>query len=104
MSPWLALLAAGVFEVGFTTCLQLEQRNKAWIWGFIACAIVSFGFLEVAIETIPVGTAYAVWTGIGAVGTVLVGALAFKERLSARALGIVAIVIALIIGLKVTGE
>lgn len=104
MNPWLALVAAGAFEVGFTTCLKLEQRNKAWVWGFIGCAIVSFGFLAVALEEIPVGTAYAVWTGIGAVGTVLVGGLAFKERLNAKVLLIVAVVVALIIGLKLTGE
>ena len=104
MSPWLALVVAGAFEVGFTTCLKLEQRNKAWIWGFIACAIVSFGFLSVAIESIPVGTAYAVWTGIGAVGTVLVGGLVFKERLNPRVIAIMAVVVALIIGLKLTGE
>ncbi|WP_153502561.1 DMT family transporter [Cumulibacter manganitolerans] len=104
MNPWLALLIAGAFEVGFTTCLKLGQRHKAWIWGFVGCAIVSFGLLSVALQEIPVGTAYAVWTGIGAVGTVLVGGLAFKERLSARVVLIVAVVVALIVGLKLTGE
>lgn len=101
MDPWLALGLAGVFEVGFTTCLKLEQRNKDWFWGFLACAIVSFGLLEQAIQTIPLGTAYAVWTGIGAVGTMAVGAVFFGERLGTRALALVGIVIALIVALKV---
>lgn len=104
MSPWFALALAGVFEVGFTTCLKLEQRNKMWVIGFIACAIVSFGFLSEAVMGIPIGTAYAVWTGIGAVGTVLVGGLLFKERLNAKVIGVMAVVILLILGLKLTGE
>lgn len=104
MSPWLALALAGVFEVGFTTCLKLEQRNKMWVIGFIACAIVSFGFLSEAVKGIPIGTAYAVWTGIGAVGTVLVGGLLFKDRLNAKVIGVMAVVILLILGLKLTGE
>lgn len=103
MSPWVALLLAGVFEVGFTTCLKLEQRNKAWVIGFIACAIVSFGFLSQAITEIPIGTAYAVWTGMGAVGTVLVGGLFFGERLNAKVVAIMAVVVALILGLRLTG-
>lgn len=103
MNAWLALAIAGVFEVGFTTCLKLEQRNSRWIWGFVACAIVSFGFLELAIRQIPIGTAYAVWTGIGAVGTVLVGGLLFKERLNAKVLVVMGVVVALILGLKMTG-
>lgn len=103
MSPWVALLLAGVFEVGFTTCLKLEQRNKLWVIGFIACAIVSFGFLSRAITEIPIGTAYAVWTGMGAVGTVLVGGLFFGERLTAKVVAIMALVVALILGLRLTG-
>ncbi|MEL4359274.1 MULTISPECIES: DMT family transporter [unclassified Luteococcus] len=101
MDPWLALLLAGVFEVGFTTCLKLEQRNKNWGWGFLVCAVISFGFLEEAIRTIPLGTAYAVWTGIGAVGTVAVGHIFFGDRLRPAALVLVGVVVALIAALKV---
>lgn len=102
MDPWLSLALASVFEVGFTTCLKLEQRNKDWGWGFLACAVISFGFLESAIREIPLGTAYAVWTGSGAVGTLAVGAAFFGERLRPPALFLVGLMIALIIGLKVT--
>lgn len=101
MDPWAALLLASVFEVGFTTCLKLEQRNKNWAWGFLACAVVSFGFLELAIRSIPLGTAYAVWTGLGAVGTIAVGALFFGDRLRPVQLALVGVIVALIAGLKV---
>ncbi|MFT4217896.1 MAG: multidrug efflux SMR transporter [Micropruina sp.] len=101
MDPWLTLVTAGLFEVGFTTCLKLEQRSKWFIVPFLACAAVSFTLLAEAMETIPLGTAYAVWTGIGAIGTVLVGALAFGERLRPPALVLLAVMVAMIIGLKV---
>ena len=101
MDPWLTLVAAGAFEVGFTTCLKLEERSKWFIVPFLICAGISFTLLSQAMETIPLGTAYAVWTGIGAVGTVLVGALAFGERLRPPALALLGVVVAMIIGLKV---
>ena len=81
MDPWLTLAFAGLFEVGFTTCLKLEERSKGFIVPFLICAGISFTLLSQALQSIPLGTAYAVWTGIGAIGTVLVGALAFGERL-----------------------
>ncbi|GGI72111.1 MULTISPECIES: DMT family transporter [Deinococcus] len=102
MNAWAALVLAGLFEVGFTTALKLEQRNKNWFWAFIACAWISFGLLSQAIETIPLGTAYAVWTGIGAVGTVLVGRAFFGEPLGGRKLALLAVMVAAILGLKVT--
>lgn len=101
MDPWLALALASVFEVGFTTCLKLGQRNKNWGWGFLACAVASFSLLEQAIRTIPLGTAYAVWTGLGAVGTIAVGSLFFGERLRPVQLALVGLVVALIAALKV---
>ncbi|AAF10579.1 MULTISPECIES: DMT family transporter [Deinococcus] len=102
MNAWTALVLAGLFEVGFTTALKLEQQNKNWGWAFIVCAWISFGFLAQAIETIPLGTAYAVWTGIGAVGTVLVGRVFFGEQLGGRKLALLAVMVAAILGLKVT--
>lgn len=101
MDPWLILITAGLFEVGFTTCLKLEQRSKWYIVPFLACAAISFTLLSEAMKTIPLGTAYAVWTGIGAVGTVLVGALAFGERLKPASLALLGVVVAMIAGLKV---
>ncbi len=101
MDPWVTLVAAGAFEVGFTTCLKLEERSKWFIVPFLICAAISFTLLSQAMESIPLGTAYAVWTGIGAVGTVLVGAFAFGERLKPAALLLLGVVVAMIIGLKV---
>ena len=101
MDPWLTLVAAGVFEVGFTTCLKLEERSKWFMVPFLICAGISFTLLSQAMETIPLGTAYAVWTGIGAVGTVLVGRLAFGEQLRPAAWALLGVVVATIIGLKV---
>ena len=101
MDPWLILVAAGIFEVGFTTCMKLEQQNKWFIVPFLACAAISFALLSQALESIPLGTAYAVWTGIGAVGTVLVGALAVGEKLKPATIALLGVVLAMIVGLKV---
>lgn len=102
MFAWLSLLLAGVFEIGMTTFLKLEQRNKNWIWAFLPCAFISFSFLDQATREIPMGTAYAIWTSIGAVGTVLVGAVAFRERLRPATLALLGVIVALIVALKVT--
>ncbi|MFD2608235.1 DMT family transporter [Deinococcus taklimakanensis] len=102
MNPWMTLLLAGLFEVGFTTALKMEQKNKNWFWVFLACAWISFGFLAEAIKAIPLGTAYAVWTGIGAVGTLLVGQIFFRDRLRPAQLALVGVMIAAMVGLKVT--
>ncbi len=74
---WLRLLGAGVFEIGFTTCMKLDG-----IWAtilFFVFAALSFWLLTRAMKTIPLGTAYAVWTAIGAVGTAIVGIVAFGD-------------------------
>jgi quaternary ammonium compound-resistance protein SugE len=101
-TPWMLLLAAGVFEIGFAACLKLSDgfRKPAWTALFIAAAAASFLLLNEAIETIPLGTAYAVWTGIGAAGTALVGMLAFGEPRSYRRLVLIALLIAAVAGLK----
>jgi quaternary ammonium compound-resistance protein SugE len=78
---WALLIIGGLFEVGFTTCLRFVDgfRNIPWTLGFLASVTLSMGLLEVASRSIPLGTAYAVWTGIGAVGTVLIGIFWFDE-------------------------
>ena len=100
--PWLILILAGMFEVGFTTCLKLSNNFKhlGWGAGVLVCAILSFVFLNEASKTIPLGTAYAVWTGIGAAGTVLVGIFFFQEPASAIRLGLIAVLVGCVIGLK----
>lgn len=78
---WMYLIVAGLFEVGFTTSLKLSNNfsNTKWTLAFFVCISLSFHFLNMAIQKIPLGTAYAVWTGIGAVGTAIVGIFLFSE-------------------------
>ena len=78
---WAWLILGGLFEVGFTTCLRHVEgfRNIPWTLGFLGSVILSMGLLEYASRSIPMGTAYAVWGGIGAIGTVIVGILWFGE-------------------------
>jgi len=81
---WLILIIAGLFEVGFATCLAKAKETAApastyWLIGFFICLAISMGLLYKATQTLPIGTAYAVWTGVGAVGTVLVGIIYFRE-------------------------
>jgi len=78
---WSALLVGGAFEVGFTTCLRYVEgfRNVPWTLGFLVCALTSMALLEMGARVVPVGTAYLVWGGIGAVGTVMVGILFYQE-------------------------
>src|SRR5262245_37950582 len=91
---WTYLLMAGLFEVGFTTCMKLSEgfSRLGWTVGFLACTILSFVLLAAATRTVPLGTAYAVWTGLGAVGTILVGILLFGESASAGRLVFLAII------------
>src|SRR5207237_2217816 len=79
--PWLWLIVGGLFEVGFTTSLRFVDgfRNLPWTLAFLASVAISMALLELASRSIPMGTAYAVWGGIGAVGTVIVGMLWFHE-------------------------
>jgi quaternary ammonium compound-resistance protein SugE len=96
--PWLWLIVGGLFEVGFTTSLRFVDnfRNLGWTVAFLASVAVSMGLLQLASRSIPMSTAYAVWGGIGAVGTVIVGILWFHEPASmVRVLLIFAIVAAI---------
>lgn len=104
MIPWLLLLLGGLFEVGFTTCLRFVEgfRNIPWTLGFLASVTLSMGLLEVASRSIPMGTAYAVWGGIGALGTVLVGIFFFQEPAATIRILLIFALIACIAGLKLT--
>lgn len=100
---WIYLLLAGLFEVGFTTAMRYTQGLRFDLpnAAFVICIVLSFGFLQEAQKTIPLGTAYGVWVGIGAVGTIAVGvALGFETLSLARAALLVGLV-GCIIGLKV---
>ena len=99
---WLWLILGGLFEVGFTTALRYVDnfRNVPWTLAFLGSVTLSMGLLEVAARTIPMGTAYAVWAGIGAVGTVLVGMAYFDEPATLIRLLLILAIVAAIAGLK----
>ncbi|MEA3039884.1 MAG: quaternary ammonium compound-resistance protein SugE [Sphingomonadales bacterium] len=101
---WLLLIVGGLFEVGFTTCLRFVDgfRSVPWTLGFLASVAVSMGLLEVASRTIPMGTAYAIWGGIGAAGTVIVGLWFFGEPATSVRLLLLVALIGCIIGLRLT--
>lgn len=106
---WIILIIAGLFEVAFAYCLGKAKEtsgNEMYLWyaGFLITLAISMGLLVKATQTLPIGTAYAVWTGIGAVGTVLVGILVFKEPATFLRLLFIFTLIGSIIGLKVVSN
>jgi quaternary ammonium compound-resistance protein SugE len=103
---WFYLIIAGLFEVGFTSCLKLSNNftNIKWSIGFFICITLSFLLLNKAIQDIPIGTGYAVWTGIGAVGTVIMGIILYKEPSDFWRLFFIFTLIASIIGLKMVSK
>ena len=99
---WIYLVLAGLFEIGFTTSMRYLgwPLKLAPFAAFLVCSIASFWLLISAMKAIPLGTAYAVWTGIGAAGTVLAGILWYGEPATALRLVFLATLIGSIIGLK----
>ena len=102
--PWFWLIVGGLFEVGFTTSLRFVDgfRNLPWTLAFLVSVAISMGLLELAARSIPMGTAYAVWGGIGAVGTVLVGIAFFNEPSTALRIMLIFAIVAAIAGLRLT--
>jgi quaternary ammonium compound-resistance protein SugE len=100
---WLYLILGGVFEIGFTTSLRFADgfRNVPWTIAFLVSVAISMGLLELASRSIPMGTAYAVWGGIGAVGTVLVGFAFFDEPATLIRILLILGIVAAIAGLRV---
>ena len=101
---WLWLFIGGLFEVGFTTSLRFVEgfRNVPWTLAFLASVTLSMGLLEYAARTIPMGTAYAVWGGIGALGTVIVGICFFQEPSTLIRLLLILGLVICIAGLRLT--
>ena len=99
---WAYLVLAGLFEIGFASALKLTDGfTRLWpTLIFAVCLFLGFLFLEKSLKDIPIGTAYAVWTGIGAVGTAIVGIVVYKEPATALRLFFMATLVASIIGLK----
>jgi len=102
---WIILIVAGLFEIGFTSCLgkineTTGNEKYGWTIGFIVFLVCSMILLVKATQTLPIGTAYAVWTGIGAVGTVLIGVFVFNEPINFWRLLFISTLIFSIVGLK----
>ncbi|QXP77738.1 MULTISPECIES: DMT family transporter [Winogradskyella] len=113
---WILLIIAGLFEVAFAACLGKAKETTGietiyWYIGFLACLTMSMLLLVKATEELPIGTSYAVWTGIGAVwtgigavGTVIVGIFIFKEPATFWRLFFISTLIISIVGLKVVSH
>jgi quaternary ammonium compound-resistance protein SugE len=105
MMAWFWLVLGGLFEVGFTTSLRFVDgfRNIGWTIVFLVSVTISMGLLELAARTIPMGTAYAVWGGIGAIGTVIVGMIWFGEPSTTIRMLLILVIVGAIAGLRLTG-
>ena len=101
---WIILLLSGLFEVGFTTSMKLSEGFSNWkgIVGFFVFGALSFGLLLKSMQTIEMGTAYAVWAGIGASGTILMGLIFFNDALNWNKLLFLSLIIIGIIGIKLS--
>ncbi len=102
LNPWVYLVAAGFAEMGFTSFMKLSNGFQHWAYNvcFAICAIISFLLLNLATRSLSLGTAYAVWTGMGAFGTALVGIAFFGDPTSPLRLLFLTTLIGSIIGLK----
>ncbi|APY00071.1 DMT family transporter [Lacinutrix venerupis] len=106
---WIILVIAGLFEVAFAACLGKAKEATGtevtyWYIGFLVCLSISMFLLFKATQELPIGTAYAVWTGIGAIGTVLLGIFVFKEPASFWRLFFLSTLIISIVGLKIVSH
>jgi len=102
---WFMVIVAGLFETGFAVLLK-QSHGITRLWptvGFALCALVSFGLLTMALKKLEVGSAYAVWTGLGAAGTAVVGMWALGESVSPLKLMSIGLILAGVIGLNLSG-
>jgi quaternary ammonium compound-resistance protein SugE len=99
---WLILTVAGLFEIGWAVGLKYtEGFTRLWpTLGTVASMLVSLGLLGLALRTLPLGTAYAVWTGVGTIGTALLGIALFSESADLIRLACIGLIVAGIVGLK----
>lgn len=103
---WLFVIIAGVFETAFAVLLKLSHGGSR-LWptaGFAASALISFGLLAYSLKRLEVGPAYAVWTGIGAGGTAILGMVALGESVSALKIAAIGLILAGVIGLQLAGS
>lgn len=99
---WIVLVLAGVFEVVMALSLKLSNgfTHLWWALSFLVMAVLSFGLLSYALKTLEVGTAYAVWTGVGAAGTAILGMAAMGDEVSPARLISIGLILAGVIGLR----
>jgi quaternary ammonium compound-resistance protein SugE len=99
---WVVLMLAGLFEVGWAVGLKYTAGFTRLVptLATIASMIVSLGLLGLALKTLPLGTAYAMWTGVGSIGTAILGIVLFNESADALRLGCIGLIVAGIVGLK----
>ncbi|MGC1295583.1 MAG: quaternary ammonium compound efflux SMR transporter SugE [Alloacidobacterium sp.] len=103
---WAILVVAGIFEVGWAIGLKYtEGFSRLWptVWTVFSM-IISLGLLGIAMKTLPVGTAYSIWVGVGAIGTVILGIVLLGEPMSAARMISVALILAGIVGLKLSAS
>lgn len=99
---WTLLIIAGLFEIGWAIGLKYtEGFTRLWpsVWT-VTAMVISVYLLAIAVRTLPIGTGYAVWTGVGAAGTAILGMLLFNESASAMRIASIALIVAGIVGLK----
>jgi quaternary ammonium compound-resistance protein SugE len=105
---WIILIIAGLCEAGFAFCLgkarEAENGKAYWYGGFLLFLIISMLLLIKAVQSLPIGTAYAVWTGIGAAGTALMGIWLLDEPATFRRIFFIVTLIASVVGLKVVSH
>lgn len=103
MMAWIILLAAGLFEIGWAVGLKYTEGFSRLVPTLLTAGsmVVSLGLLGLALKTLPLGTAYAIWTGVGTIGTAILGMMLFDEQASVARLACIAMIAAGIIGLKI---
>ncbi len=101
---WIYLIIAGLLEIGFALSLKLLNKHKGLLWAiiFLVCTFGSFYFSYKSLSNIPIGTAYAVWTGIEVIGTVLCGVLIFKKLVTLMHIAFLFLIIVAVTGLKLS--
>ncbi len=101
---WVYLFLAGLFEIGWALGLKLSEGfTRPWAAAFTGvCLVASMGLLGLALRTLPLGTAYAIWTGIGAVGIAIVGMLWFGDGVTLPRILCIALIVAGLVGLKLS--
>jgi quaternary ammonium compound-resistance protein SugE len=99
---WILLVLAGVFEIAMALSLKLSNgfTQLWWTLSFLGTAVLSFGLLSYALKSLEVGTAYAVWTGVGAAGTAILGMIAMGDEVSLPRIACIALILAGVIGLR----